>query len=53
MINIVSDLPVTFVGYEFDIDNVRNIMSSYVFTMVGQSRNQFLHGGRTQMLVRS
>lgn len=32
MINIVSDLPVTFVGYEFDIDNVRNIMSSYVFT---------------------
>ena len=32
MINIVSDLPVTFAGYEFDIDNVRNIMSSYVFT---------------------
>lgn len=32
MINIVSDLSVTFAGYEFDIDNVRNIMSSYVFT---------------------
>jgi len=32
MINIVSDSPVTFAGYEFDIDNVRNIMSSYVFT---------------------
>lgn len=32
MINIVSDLPVTFSGYKFGEDNVKNIMSSYVFT---------------------
>ena len=32
MINIVSDLPVTFSGYKFEEDTVKNIMSSYVFT---------------------
>lgn len=32
MINIVSGLPVTFSGYKFDEENVKNIMSNYVFT---------------------
>lgn len=32
MINIISDLPVTFSGYKFEEDNVKNIMNGYVFT---------------------
>ena len=32
MINIVSNLPVTFAAYKFEEENVKNIMSNYVFT---------------------
>ena len=32
MINIVSNLPVTFSGYKFEEDNVKSIMRSYAFT---------------------